>query len=162
MGHLLACTLITILMDWDRSDSSACVTLTGREGGRAEETGVKAGLDEGDYRRGKTATFGFRRSTSENVSFHIFSKLFLHWFWVVRQKISQYCIWREFREHFSRALSELFRLTVNVHQVTLRTEEMTSHVHSSFTRWRCIFRGVFGVQCSRLRGGVVYGGPGSN
>lgn len=73
MGHLLACRLITILMDWDRSDSSACMTLTGGEGGRAEKTGVKAVLEEGAYWRKKRTTFGFNYNTAENVANFIFS-----------------------------------------------------------------------------------------
>lgn len=145
MGHLLACTLITILMDWDRSDSSACVTLTGREGGRAEETGVKAGLDEGDYWRGKTTTFGFSPNAAENVSFRIFYKLFLYCFWVVRLKTSwkRHSKWREFRQPFSRARAELFRLPANVHQVTLWTER------DDVTRWLLIH-----TLETQLQGGV--------
>lgn len=73
MGHLLACRLITILMDWDCSDSSACMTLTGREGGRAEKTGVKAVLEEGAYWRKKRTTFGFNYNKAENVASFIFS-----------------------------------------------------------------------------------------
>lgn len=55
-------------MDWDCSDSSARVTLTGREGGRAKETGVKAGLEERDYWRKKTTSFGFYHNTAENIT----------------------------------------------------------------------------------------------
>lgn len=73
MGHLLACRLITILMDWDCSDSSACMTLTGGEGGRAEKAEVKAVLEEGAYWRKKRTTFGFNHNTAENVASLIFS-----------------------------------------------------------------------------------------
>lgn len=72
-------------MDWDCSDSSACVTLTGREGGRAEETGVKAGLEEGDYWREKTTTFGLIHNTAENVTVFTFpATYFCIAFWVVQ------------------------------------------------------------------------------
>lgn len=141
MGHLLACRLITILMDWDCSDSSACVTLTGREGGRAEKTGVKAILE------GRGITGGRREQplglTTIQMNMLQFSYFWVSYFliWVIHLKIKV-----EPRSHFT-----LFTLQTYIHPFTLshwgRRDDFILILHS---HTGADASGLFWVHRSRL------------
>lgn len=147
MGHLLACRLITILMDWDRSDSSACMTLTGGEGGRAEKTGVKAVLEEGAYWRKKRTTFGFNYNTAENVANFIFSAVLGNppdTIGVNGQDLDSTFLFRQHSLHHKSTFTHSDSHTEDREMTSYH--DFTTHIYSLVAHRRCSFRGYFGFR----------------